>query len=67
MLTPIAISRDIEVDTPALAAEYVEAVFERFEPGDYGGWQVEVLTDIPDEDPLVFQLGYVTLPETPPR
>ncbi|HET7323425.1 MAG TPA: MBL fold metallo-hydrolase [Halococcus sp.] len=36
---------------------HVDTVFERFEPVDYGGGRVEALAPIPDEDPLVFQLG----------
>jgi predicted metal-dependent RNase len=36
---------------------HVEAIFERFEPVDYGGGRAEALADIPDEDPLVFQMG----------
>jgi predicted metal-dependent RNase len=36
---------------------HVEDVFDRFEPIDYGGGRAEALADIPDEDPLVFQMG----------
>ncbi|EMA47789.1 metal-dependent RNase [Halococcus salifodinae DSM 8989] len=36
---------------------HVEDVFERFEPVEYGGGRVEALAPIPDEDPLVFQMG----------
>jgi predicted metal-dependent RNase len=36
---------------------HVEDVFNRFEPVEYGGGRVEALADIPDEDPLVFQMG----------
>jgi predicted metal-dependent RNase len=36
---------------------HVEAIFERFEAVDYGGGRAEALADIPDEDPLVFQMG----------
>ncbi|MDF9746486.1 MBL fold metallo-hydrolase [Natrinema salsiterrestre] len=35
----------------------VSAVFDRFQPVDYGGGRVEGIADAVDRDPLVFQLG----------
>ncbi|MCO8243638.1 MULTISPECIES: MBL fold metallo-hydrolase [unclassified Haladaptatus] len=37
--------------------QHVDAVFERFEPVDYGGGRVEPFAPTPDEEPLVFQYG----------
>jgi predicted metal-dependent RNase len=44
-------------DEQQYVESHVEDVFERFEPVEYGGGRAEALADIPDEDPLVFQMG----------